>query len=168
MLPDMDGVTICQKLRSTGNHTPILLLTARGQLTDKVLGLDAGADDYLTKPFAFEELLARIRALSRRPKNGLGPILTASDLSLDTVAKTVSRAGVNITLSATEYAILHYLLRNKSRVVSKSQLISHVWDYDSNVLPNTVEVNIRNLRTKIGPDLIHTIRGFGYKIQVDS
>ena len=164
LLPGLDGIAFSKKLRADHNHTPVLLLTALGQLADKVTGLDSGADDYLTKPFAFEELLARIRAISRRPKHALGTQLTVGDLKLDTLAKSITRSGKSISLSVTEYSILHYLLRNPDRVVSKTQLISHVCNYDSDVLPNTVEVNIRNLRQKIGAELIHTVRGFGYKI----
>jgi len=170
MLPGMDGVEICRQLREEQIHTPILMLTARGQLNDKVKGLNAGADDYLVKPFAFAELLARIRALARRPKDSLGAELTVADLSLDTLTFKVKRAGKEIQLSKKEYALLEYLLRHPNQVLTKDQIINHVWDYDADILPNTVEVYIGYLRSKIGKQfknkahLIHTVRGFGYKI----
>lgn len=173
LLPGMDGVEICKKLREQQIHTPILILTAKGQLNDKVTGLNAGADDYLTKPFAFEELLARIRALTRRPKDLLGAVLTCEDLSLDTLNYEVKRAGKSIKLSSREFSLLEYLLRHKNQILKKDQIINHVWDYSADVLPNTVEVYIGYLRVKIDkpfkdkPSLIHTARGFGYKIGVD-
>ncbi len=169
MLPKLDGLEICRLLREDGNHTPILILTAKGQLEDKVKGLDCGADDYLVKPFAFAELLARIRALSRRPNNSTGTKLTAGDLELDTVKCKVTRSGREINLTKTEFSLLEYLLRHKGKVLSKDQIIQHVWDYDADVLPNTVEVYIGYLRNKIDKlfkgDLIKTVRGFGYKIE---
>ncbi len=171
MLPGMDGMEICQKLRKEKNiNSAILILTARSQVKDRVEGLNTGADDYLTKPFAFEELLARIKALSRRPKTGLGTMLSAEDLTLDTIRYEVKRAGKAIKLSKTEYALLECLLRNRGRVLSKDQLIGKVWDYDADILPNTVEVYVRYLRNKIEKPfkgknpLIETIRGFGYRI----
>ncbi len=166
MLPGKSGLEICRDLRSGKIHTPILLLTARSQTQDKVTGLDSGADDYLTKPFAFEELLARIRALTRRPRRALGSVLQAKNLTLDSKNFSVKRLGKSISLSAKEFALLEYLLRNKGKVQTKEQIIAHVWDYDADVLPNTVEVNVKNLRRKLGrPALIQTIRGFGYKIE---
>ena len=171
MLPGMDGIEICKKLREKENiHTPILMLTAKGQLNDKVEGLNAGADDYLVKPFAFEELLARIKALTRRPKNGLGTTLTVGDLSLNTLTYEVRRSGKHIQLSKKEFALLEYLLRNPGKIITKDQIINHVWDYDADVLPNTVEVYIGYLRDKIdkpskgSQPLIQTVRGFGYRI----
>src|SRR5258708_6444390 len=170
MLPGMDGTEICQKLRSEQNHTPILMLTARGQLDDKVNGLNSGADDYLTKPFAFEELLARIKALNRRPKDTLGTILKVDDLSLDTVTYQVKRGDKNINLSSKEYALLEYLLRHPNQIIPKEQIINHIWDYEADVLPNTVEVYVGYLRNKVEkpfkdrPTLIQTVRGFGYKL----
>lgn len=168
MLPGMDGITICKNLRAAGNHTPILMLTAKSQVRDKVEGLDTGADDYLTKPFSFEELLARVRALIRRPPVSSETVLTVGDLSLDPTNFDVRRNGVRITLSGKEYALLEYLMRNAGRVLTKDQIITHVWNYDSDILPNTVEVYIRTLRKKIdapsfGRPLISTVRGFGYK-----
>jgi DNA-binding response OmpR family regulator len=146
------------------------MLTAKGQLNDKVEGLNAGADDYLVKPFAFAELLARVKALTRRPRNSIGSVLTVEDLSLDTLTFEVKRANKPIELSKKEFALLEYLLRNQGRTLTKDQIINHVWDYDADVLPNTVEVYIGYLRNKIDrpfkdkPPLIHTVRGFGYKI----
>lgn len=168
LLPEMDGVEICRNVRKNSIHTPILFLTARGQLSDKVEGLDAGADDYLVKPFAFEELLARIRALARRPRNSIGSVLKVGDLSLDTNTFEVKRGEIVIQLSQKEFALLEYLMRHPDRTLKKEQIINHVWEYDADVLPNSVEVYIGYLRNKIDrpfrKQLIHTIRGFGYKI----
>jgi DNA-binding response OmpR family regulator len=166
MLPGIDGMTICKNLRSEGNHTPILILTAKGQLGDKVEGLNSGADDYLVKPFAFDELLARIRALSRRPKLIHGEKLSVTDLELNTNTYEVRKGTKEIKLSRKEFGLLEYLMRNKGKVVSKDQIISHIWDYEADILPNTVEVFIKYLRSKIGKDMIKTVRGFGYKINV--
>lgn len=168
-LPGMDGIEICMKLRESKNHTPILMLTAKGQVADKVKGLNAGADDYLTKPFAFEELLARIKALTRRPKNTISTILSFGNLTLDTITYEVKRDGKPIQLSSREFALLEYLLRNKGKVIPKEQIINHVWNYDAEVLPNTVEVYIGYLRSKIekpfnGLPIINTLRGFGYRL----
>jgi len=171
MLPGMDGLQICQKLREEENiHTPILILTAKDQINERVKGLNLGADDYLTKPFAFNELLARIKALGRRPKKTLKPTLKIAGLVLDTVSYEVSRNNKIIKLSKKEYSLLEYLIRNKNKVLTKNQIINHVWDYDADVLPNTVEVYIGYLRNKIdrpfpnNKSLIKTVRGFGYKI----
>lgn len=170
LLPGMDGLEVCRKLREKGKHTPILILTAKGQTQDKVTGLDSGADDYLTKPFSFEELLARIRALTRRPKNSLPIVLTVEDLQLNTQNFEVKRGKQKIKLSSKEFSLLEYLMRHTRQTMTKEQIISHVWDYDADILPNTVEVYIRNLRRKIDlpfqnkKPLIHTVRGFGYKI----
>lgn len=165
MLPGIDGIDICKKLRSQNIHTPILLLTAKGQLEDKVEGLDSGADDYLVKPFAFAELLARIRALVRRPKATQEEILHAENITLNTKSFDVQRNGKSIQLSSKEYSLLEYLLRHKGKIATKAQIINSVWNYEANVLPNSVEVYIKHLRNKLGkPDVIKTIRGFGYKI----
>lgn len=168
MLPGLDGLSICQKLRQDKNHTPILMLTAKSQLEDKIKGLNNGADDYLTKPFAFEELLARIRALSRRPQQTTAKVLTVADLSLDTTNYQVKRGSKNICLSSKEYSLLECLMRHAGQILNKDQLIQYVWSYESDILPNTIEVYIRNLRQKIDKSfkkkLIQTIRGFGYKI----
>jgi len=170
MLPGMDGIAICRKLREQGNHTPILILTAKSQLDDKVGGLNSGADDYLTKPFSFEELLARIRALLRRPREALNSKLSVKDLTVDTAGYKVTRGDTVVNLSNKEFTLLEYLMRNPNKVLKKDVIIAHVWDYDADILPNTVEVYIKNLRDKIDspfpkePPLIHTVRGFGYLI----
>ena len=171
MLPGIDGLEICRRLRDHNNHSPILMLTARGKIEDKVTGLNTGADDYLAKPFAFEELLARIKALTRRPREALPTILKTGNLTLDTNSYEVTRSEKEITLSKKEFSLLSYLLRNKGKVVTKGQIISKVWDFDADVLPNTVEVYIGYLRNKIDKpfgktnQLIQTVRGFGYKIE---
>lgn len=172
MLPgEYDGLGIVREMRSGGVHTPVLLLTALGTTGDKTDGLDSGADDYLVKPFAIAELLARVRALSRRPTKTKGTLLTAGDLVLDTINLTVTRAGQDIKLTSKEFGLLEYLLRNQNRPLSKSVIISHVWDYDADILPNTVEVYIKYLRNKIDQPfdkpLLHTVRGFGYKLQAE-
>jgi len=170
LLPEMDGIEIAKKLRGQKIHTPILMLTAKGQISDKVEGLDAGADDYLIKPFAFEELLARVRALARRPKESVGTTLSIDDLTLDTTSYEVARNGKMIKLSSKEYALLQYLMRHANKILTKDQIISHVWNYEADVLPNTVEVYIGYLRNKIDKQfpkkspLIQTARGFGYKV----
>ena len=163
MLPKIDGLTICSKLREEEKHTPILILTAKGFLSDRVNGLNTGADDYLVKPFAFEELLARLRALLRRPKNGGLARLVYKDLGLDSVNFEVKMSGKKINLSRKEFALLEYLMRNSGKIVSKDNIIDHVWSYDADILPNTVEVYIGYLRKKIS-GLIQTVRGFGYKL----
>jgi DNA-binding response OmpR family regulator len=171
MLPGIDGMALCARLREEDNKTPILMLTAKDTLEDKVTGLNEGADDYLTKPFAFEELLARINALLRRPNHMISKQLICGDLSIDLNTHEVKRGEKEISLSRKESALLEYLMRNKNHVVTKEQIIQHVWDFDSDVLPNTVEVYIGYLRNKIEsdfsdrPKLIKTVRGFGYKIE---
>lgn len=171
MLPEVDGIKICQTLRGQKVHSPILMLTAKDRVSDKVEGLDAGADDYLTKPFSFEELLARVRALMRRPQSSQGDVFQINDLLLDSQKFEVKRANQIITLSSKEFALLEYLMRNPGRILTKDNIISHVWNYDADILPNTVEVYIGYLRNKIDkpfknkPNLIYTIRGFGYKIE---
>jgi DNA-binding response OmpR family regulator len=172
MLPGQhDGISIIKAMRDTKIHTPVLLLTALGSISDRTTGLDSGADDYLVKPFALEELLARVRALLRRPAEQQATILTAGDLSLNTVTFEVKRADTPIQLTGKEFALLEFLMRNQNRPLPKSTIISHVWDYDADVLPNTVEVYIKYIRNKIDQPfdkpLIHTIRGFGYKLQAD-
>jgi DNA-binding response OmpR family regulator len=169
MLPGLTGYEICGKLRADGNHVPILMLTAKDQPADIVRGLDRGADDYLAKPFAFEVLLARIRALLRRPSESAAEILAVKDLRLDPGKHEVRRSGMPIALSGKEYAILEYLLRNPGKILSKNNIMTHVWDFDADILPNTVEVFITYLRAKIdkpfdGPHIIETVRGFGYRV----
>lgn len=170
MLPGAyDGVAIVRTVRDAKIHMPILLLTALGSVRDRTEGLDSGADDYLVKPFALEELLARVRALLRRPPEQHSTILRAGDLSLDPVTFDVQRAGDHIHLTSKEFALLEYMLRNQNRPLPKELIIAHVWDYDANILPNTVEVYVKYLRAKIDrpykTQLVHTIRGFGYKLQ---
>lgn len=171
MLPLMDGIEVCKKLRQEKISTPILMLTAKSQISDKVFGLNVGADDYLSKPFAFDELVARIRALSRRPKKSIDNVLIIDDLKLDQNRFYVSRNDSHINLSKKEFSLLEYLMKNKNRVLTKEQIISNVWNYDADILPNTVEVYIGYLRNKIDKPfknklkLIKTVRGFGYKIE---
>lgn len=171
MLPGMTGLEICSQLRKQKIHTPILILTAKGQTEDKISGLNTGADDYLTKPFSFEELLARVRALVRRPKPIADSTLVIGDLTLHTRTFAVERSGQKIILTGKEFSLLEYLMRHPGQIRTKEQIITHVWNYESNILPNTVEVNIRNIRQKIDVafpasiPLIHTKRGFGYTIE---
>jgi len=164
-----DGLAIVKEMRKEKIHTPIIILTAKGTISDRTTGLDAGADDYLVKPFALEELLARVRALLRRPVEVLQTVLTAGDLSLDTVTYVVKRADKEISLTSKEFALLEYLLRNQGKPSNKETIISHVWDYNADILPNTVEVYMKYLRQKIDDPfdtpLLHTARGFGYKIE---
>ena len=173
MLPLMDGLEVCKKLRSNKVTTPILMLTAKSQVSDKILGLDIGADDYLSKPFSFDELVARIRALSRRPKNSVNNVLEIDDLKLDQTRLGVERCGHQISLSKKEFALLEFLMKNQNRVLTKEQIISNVWNFDADILPNTVEVYIGYLRNKVDKPfknkqkLIKTVRGFGYKIEID-
>ena len=170
MLPGIDGLEICKTLRKERVRIPILMLTAKSELDDKVHGLNSGADDYLTKPFAFEELLARIRALLRRPENSLDTTLKCDNLQLNTTNYRVTRDTAVINLSKREFALLEYLLRNINRTMSKESLTEHVWNYDSEILPNTVEQYVGYLRNKIDKKfpkhkpLIKTVRGFGYMI----
>ncbi len=169
LLPGMDGIEISTKLRANAIHIPIIMLTAKGQLEDKVEGLDSGADDYLVKPFALAELFARIRALTRRPTTATTHLLTLDGLTLDPQTYEVKRNGEELQLSSKEFSLLEYLLRHPQKVLTKEQILTNVWSYDSDVLPNSVEVYIKHLRDKIdhpfsGPKLIHTVRGFGYKI----
>lgn len=168
MLPgSLDGEGVVRALRAAGVATPVLMLTARTAIMDRVSGLKAGADDYLTKPFAFEELVARLQALARRPQQTLQEATTFGDLRIDFASYTVERQGVAIDVSQREFRLLEYLVRNANQVVSKEQIIAHVWDFDADVLPNTVEVYIGYLRRKLekpfGGTLIHTVRGFGYR-----
>lgn len=171
MLPGMDGVSIIKNLRSQNIYTPILLLTALGTIKDKTDGLDAGADDYLPKPFALDELLARVRAILRRPKVKAEIILTVSDLSLNLNTHSVKRSNKDIILTNKEFSLLEFLMRNKNQPISKEQIITHVWNWDSDILPNNIEVYISYLRDKVdkpfSKKLIKTVRGVGYKISDD-
>ena len=170
LLPGKDGLAVCQSLRARDMTTPILMLTARHSLADRVSGLTTGADDYLTKPFAFAELLARIRALLRRARIARPPILRVTDLTLDPASRRVTRAGVKIGLTSKEYTILEVLMQNAGETVSRTRLVERVWDEASEVLDNLVDVHVSHLRKKIdrtpGPSLIQTVRGFGYRLGV--
>jgi DNA-binding response OmpR family regulator len=169
MVPRLDGFEICRRLRAAKVATPILIITARDLLDDTVQGLDSGADDYIVKPFQVAELLARLRALLRRGASS-PVVLQVADLSLDPVSRQVSRAGNSISLSATEYTLLEYLLRNAGRVLTRSMLLEHVWQYDFGGHDNVLDVYISYLRRKIdrgySPALIHTVRGVGYMVGV--
>ena len=166
MLPgSLDGQKVCEMLRTEGIKTPILMLTARDTTGHKVAGLNAGADDYLAKPFAFNELIARLYALLRRPRTLLAKTITAGDIALDPQTKEVVYAGRAVDLTAKEFALLEYLMRRAGAVVSKDELITHVWSDEDDVLPNTVEVYVGYLRAKLTSDAIETRRGFGYIIK---
>jgi len=169
MLPGMDGMQVCRRLRAERRNMPILMLTARDAVDDRVAGLDCGADDYLVKPFAFQELLARSRALLRREGAARDPVLRVSDLELDTVSHAVRRGQRGIDLTSKEYAILEYFVRNPNRVLTRAQIAEHVWDYDFVAMSNVVDVYVGNLRRKLADDaeprLLHTIRGSGYQLR---
>jgi DNA-binding response OmpR family regulator len=169
MLPIIDGLTLCRRLRGAGVTAPVFLLTARDTVQDKVSGLDLGADDYLTKPFAFAELLARARALLRRGGPQVQARLKAADLELDPATHRVWRRGTEIVLTNKEYAVLDFLLRNKNRVLTRTAIIEHVWDISYDPMTNIVDAHIRALRAKIdrdfSPPLITTVRGAGYMLE---
>lgn len=170
LLPQFDGFQICRRLREKGISSRIIMLTAMDSTEDKIKGLDTGADDYLTKPFSFEELLARIRALLRRGQSGTQAKLEVADLTLDPKTRQVVRAGKEIKLSNKEYAILEYFMRNPGRVLTRTLLSEHVWNYDFESYTNVVDVYVNYLRNKIDrdfkPKLIHTVRGVGYVLEV--
>ena len=170
MLPELDGISLIKKIRAARNNTPVIILSARNRVDDRVKGLQAGADDYLTKPFAFSELLARIQALIRRVGNVIDPVnLSYADLSLDILKRQVKRKNETIELQPLEFSLLEYLLRNKERVVSRTMIMEHVWDYNFDPMTNVVEARICRLRDKIDkdyePKLIHTVRGAGYVLK---
>lgn len=169
LLPKIDGFVVCQKLREVGNATPILMLTAKDDVEDRVRGLDLGADDYLVKPFAFEELLARIRALIRRHKNAKGVLLQVGDLTINLLTREVKRGDKTIELTTREFELLKFLAHHPGRVFTRTQLLEHVWKYDFEYSSNIVDVYIRYLREKVDKPfdrkLIHTVRGVGYKLQ---
>lgn len=171
MLPGIDGLTLLKQLRKRGIATPVLLLTARDSVEDRVAGLDSGSDDYLTKPFAFPELLARIRALLRRPPLQSGTVLRIADLEMDTVNREVRRSGQPIELSQREYTLLHYLFRHPRQVLTRTQIAEHIWNFDFVSDSNVVDVYIGYLRRKIdrgfSPPLIHTVRGVGYRLSAE-
>ena len=168
-LPRRNGLQVLEELRKRKIATPVLLLTVRATIEDKVLGLDAGADDYLTKPFAFQELVARVRALLRRRIESSPVLLQFSDLTLDPARRAVYRSGEKIELTAKEFALLEYFLRNPGRVLTRTQIIEHVWDYDFDSGTNLVDVYVNYLRKKVDsgrePRLIHTVRGVGYVLK---
>jgi heavy metal response regulator len=169
MLPDMDGLKVLEKIRNRKTNPPVLILSARGAVEDRVKGLELGADDYLTKPFAFVELLARVRVLLRRGQP-TPEKLTVGDLSLDCIRRKVMRAGDNIDLAPKEFSILEYLMRNKGRPLSRTMIVEHVWDMDYDGLTNIVDVYIRHLRSKVDDrypaKMIHTVRGVGYMLEL--
>ncbi|MGE0879922.1 MAG: response regulator transcription factor [Acidimicrobiia bacterium] len=167
-LPDGNGLDLCRRMRTQNSQSRVLMLTARDTLSDKVGGLDAGADDYLTKPFDFPELAARVRALLRRPEDARTPVLTAGDIRLDPAAHTVWRGAVVVPLTAREFALLHYLLDRKGLVVRRGDLLEAVWDTNYDGVSNVVDVHVANLRRKLdlpgNPAPIETVRGVGYRI----
>jgi two-component system copper resistance phosphate regulon response regulator CusR len=172
ILPKIDGLTLCRKLRAGQQGTPIILLSAKDAVEDRVTGLDQGADDYLVKPFAFAELLARIRALLRRQRDSIAVQLQVADLVLDPARHQVTRTGVSINLTAKEYALLEYLMRHSGEVVTRTQITEHVWDQHFDTDTNVIEVYISYLRNKIDrpnmAKLLHTVRGTGYILQADA
>ena len=168
MLPGIDGLEVCRRLRRARNQTPVLLLTARDAVRDRVSGLDAGADDYLVKPFAFAELAARLRALARRPAAAVDPILRAGDLRLDPATRRVWRGEAEIALPNKEFRILEFLMRHPNRVLTRAMIAEHVWDYDFPNVTNVIDVHIRSLRRRLDDPypgrLIRTVRGAGYRL----
>jgi DNA-binding response OmpR family regulator len=171
-LPDTDGFTLCRELRAAGYRTPLLLLTARNAVNDRVDGLDAGADDYLAKPFAVAELLARLRALARRPVDTAAPVLRCADLTVDPARRLVHRGGQPLELTAREFALLEYLVRNVGRVCSRARILEHVWDDNFDPVANAVDVLVGRLRRKVdgagAHPLVHTVRGAGYRLADES
>lgn len=169
MLPGRSGLQVVRDLRQAQVRTPVLLLTARDAVEDKVQGLDAGADDYLTKPFAFAELLARVRALLRRGADARLPVLQVADLVLDPATRTVRRGGERVILTNREFALLEYLMRNRGRVLTRTMIAEHVWDYSFDSSTNVIDVYVNYLRKKIDagrePKLLHTVRGVGYVLK---
>ena len=167
-LPGLDGLSVLQELRKNKTTTPVLLLTVRATIEDKVLGLDSGADDYLTKPFAFQELVARVRALLRRRADADAPLLQVADLTLDPARRVVSRGNEKIELTPKEFALLDYFMRNPGRVLTRTMIAEHVWDYDFDSTTNVIDVYVNYLRKKIEADreqqLIQTVRGVGYML----
>jgi DNA-binding response OmpR family regulator len=170
LLPRLDGLEVCRRMRERGDRTPVLMLTARDAIEDRVRGLDTGADDYLVKPFAFTELVARIRALSRREPAATDPVLRIDDLELDTTTRQARRGGRPIDLTTKEYALLEYLMRNPNRVLTRTMITERVWNYDTFNVANVIDVYISHLRRKIDDGharrLIQTVRGAGYRVSV--
>src|SRR5579884_383301 len=170
MLPKLDGFTVCRRLRAAGRNMPVLMLTARDAVDDRVAGLDSGADDYLVKPFAFRELLARVRALLRRESFSRDPVLRVADLEVNTVTREVRRGGKPVELTSKEYAVLEYFVRHPNQVLTRTQIAEHVWNYNFVAMSNVVDVYIRYLRRKLADDreprLLRTVRGAGYQLKV--
>ena len=171
MLPGMSGLDVLRHIRRKDDRTPVLLLTAKDSIEDRVKGLDTGADDYLVKPFAFDELMARIRVMIRRGSQSVSNVFTLADLAVDCDARTVTRGGIPITLSSKEFSVLEYMIRNAGTVLSRDKISRHIWNYDYEGGSNVVDVYIRYLRKKLDeghtPKLIHTIRGAGYVLRVE-
>ncbi len=166
MLPGLDGLTLVKSLREKGSHCPVLILSNLGGLDDRVEGLNAGADDYLPKPFAFSELLARVNALLRRPPLSQEPqILKLGDLELDRIRRKVTRAGATVTLQPREFSLLEYLLLHQEQIITRTMLLAGVWNYHFDPKTHIVETHMSRLRSKVGNDLIHTVRGSGYTIR---
>jgi len=170
MLADgSDGLEVCKHMRTNGNQSPVLFLSARNEIQDRISGLDIGADDYLGKPFDMEELYARVRALVRRPKESVGPVVEIGDVFIDLSSKKISVGSKEVKLSKKEFSLLEFLVTNRGQVLSKDQIIERVWEYDSDILPNTIEATIKNIRSKIkkySPEsnIVETVRGFGYRV----
>lgn len=171
MMPKVSGLDVLRTIRASGNNTPVLLLTALDAISDKVVGLDAGANDYVVKPFSFDELYARLRAVTRKLDGATNSVYTVADLSVDMASRTVKRSGEEIHLSTKEFALLEYLIRHKNKVVSHEMIENSLWDFDYDGGSNAISVYIRYLRKKIDdnfePKLIHTVRGIGYMIKED-
>jgi DNA-binding response OmpR family regulator len=171
MLPNIDGLTVCARLRAEQRNMPVLMLTARDGVDDRVRGLDAGADDYLTKPFAFRELLARVRALLRRDALSKEPVLSLADLKMNTVTHEVWRGGVKVDLTSKEYALLEYFMRNPNRSLSRIEIAEHIWDYNFASMSNVIDVYVRYLRRKLNDDgkapMLRPVRGMGYELAVE-
>ena len=169
MLPKKDGIAVCRTLRESGITTPILMLTAKVMTEDKVFGLDSGADDYLAKPFSFSELVARIKALLRRPSEAISEELRARDLTLNTITRSVARGERKIPLTLKEFMVLEYMMRHQNEVISREQLYDHAWDFAAVPFSNTVDVHLKNLRKKIDNEhdekLLETVRGVGYRLK---
>ena len=171
MMPKIDGYGLIKQLRNDKNSTPVIMLTAKDGLDDKILGLDSGADDYIVKPFEFDELLARIRVLMRRNYGFATNIIQVDDVVLDISKKQVTRSGESIVLTGKEYEVLEYLFKNKTRIISREQILNHVWDYDYEGASNIIDVIVKNIRKKLDvgskKPIIHTKRGLGYFVKED-
>lgn len=172
MMPKLDGLSVLKRMRNGNDGTPVLLLTAKDSIEDRVMGLDAGANDYLVKPFAFDELLARLRVMIRRTSDSTSDVFTVADLTVDCTARTVKRGGKAVSLSSKEFAILEYMIRNSGVVLSREKISHHIWNYDYEGGSNVVDVYIRYLRKKLDdgfePKLIHTVRGVGYVLREET